>query len=76
MSGVMPRHCVCPADACFKVKDGAYCKHAGMVLANFVDAWGKRFRSYVDRRHKVGDRTPTGARITSFAKEAEGGTDE
>lgn len=68
MSGYMPKACICPADACFKVKEGAYCKHAGMVLANFVDAWGKRFRAYVDPRCEVGHRTPTGARITSFVE--------
>lgn len=66
MSGVYCPPCICPADACFKVKDGAYCKHAGMVLARFVDRWGKRFSAYVHPNTKVGSRTPTGARCTSI----------
>ena len=66
MSGGMPNACICPADACFVVKDGAYCKHAGKVLANFVDRWGKRFAAYVHPDTEVGETTPTGARCTSI----------
>lgn len=72
MSGVYAPLCICPADACFKAKGNVRCKHYGMVLANFVDQWGKRFSAYVrPGQYKPGTRTPTGARCTSIRQQDE-----